>query len=339
MEDSAMADEPITDDTVRALRTSWFAYLDTVETLHPALHAYGLKLTGSVWDAEDLVQDTLLRAFAMIGRGDLHGPGSPVANPRAYLFRTATNLWLDSQRRQARERTILAEPRPGPEPAAPEAVRAAGEQLFARLSPQARAAVILKDVFEFSLEEMADQLRTTVGGVKSALHRGRDALGAQPAAAAASDTAGPSRELVDRFIDAFHARDVARITATITQACSIEVPGVGGGRGRRGGWAEASAGHTGVRLERGAYRGETVVLAFNEEPEGPDTLYDVMRLEEVDGLVSRLINYCFCPETVRLVAAELGLAAKPWGYHQPADVLPRMIATSTLPWGEGMKLH
>src|SRR5258706_5584180 len=93
--DKTMTAEPITDETARAMRASWFAYLDTVEPLRKPLHAYGLRLTGNVWDAEDLVQDTLLKEFAMIGRGDLHGLGSPVANPTAYLFRTATNLWID----------------------------------------------------------------------------------------------------------------------------------------------------------------------------------------------------------------------------------------------------
>jgi len=322
-----------TDDDARVLRRAWFDYLDTVEPLRAPLHAYGMRLTGNVWDAEDLVQETLLKGFAMIGRGDLHGPGSPVADTRAYMFRTATHLWIDAQRRRAREQAILAEPQAQPAQAPAEAVRTAGEHLLANAAPQERAAVILKDVFGFSLAEIADQLRTTVGGVKSALHRGRAALKAEPSPS--NSPGGPSRALVDSFIDAFHARDVGRITACLTEACSIEVPGVGGGRGRRGGWAEASVAHGGTRLQPGVYRGETVVLAFG--PEGG--LYDVMRLEEADGLVSRLINYCFCPDTIRLIGEELGLAVSPWGYHQPPDVLPRMIATTTLPWGEGMKLH
>lgn len=327
--------EGFDDDAARALRKAWFAYLDEVEPLRTPLHAYGMRLTGKVWDAEDLVQETLLRGFAMIARGDLHGPGSPVASPRAYLFRTATNLWLDGQRRRTREREILAEPIPAPAEVPADALRAAGEQLMA-VSPQARAAVILKEVFEFSLDEIADQLRTTVGGVKAALSRGRTGLREAPEA---EGPAGPSRELVDRFIDAFMSRDVGRITASLTEACDIHVPGVGGGRGRRGGWAEASVGHQGVRLQPAVYRGENVILGLNIEPDEADSLYDVIRLEEADGLVGRIVNYCFCPDTLRVVGEELGLPVQPWGYHQRPDVLPRMIATTTLPWGEGLKLH
>jgi len=324
----------ITDDDARGLRRAWFDYVDTIEPLRAPLHAYGLKLTGNVWDAEDLVQETLLKGFAMIGRGDLHGPGSPVANPRAYLFRTATNLWLDGQRRRAREGAFLAEPQPHPSPVAPEAVRAAGETLFAA-SPQARAAVLLKDVFDFTLEEIADQLKTSVGGVKAALSRGRAIV---QAAAPDGPGEGPSRALVDRFIDAFNSRDVPTLTAVLTETCSIEVPGVGGGRGRRGGWAEASVGHAGAELRPGIYRGENVVLFF-QAGEDPPRLYDVVRLGEADGLVSRVVHHCFCPDTVAVIGAELGLPTMSIGYHQPPDILPRMIATTTLPWGEGMKLH
>ncbi|HEY2359280.1 MAG TPA: sigma factor-like helix-turn-helix DNA-binding protein [Phenylobacterium sp.] len=328
--------EAFTDEAARALRRAWFTYLDEVEPLREPLHAYGMRLTGNVWDAEDLVQETLLKGFAMIGRGDLHGPGSPVANPRAYLFRTATNLWLDGERRKARERAVLADPPPQPVEAAPEAVRSAGERLFSETAPQERAAVILKDVFSFSLEEIADQLRTTVGGVKAALHRGRAALKSAGAEPKAQSGGGPSRELVDRFIDAFRSRDVATITACLTESCEIHVPGVGGGRGRRGGWAEASVAHgANVRLEPALYHGENVILAFHEG----QGLYDVIRLEEADGLVSHLTNYCFTPDTLHIIGAELGVPVAPWGYHQPPEVLVDMIRTTTLPWGEGMKLH
>ena len=327
---------PITDDDARGLRKAWFDYVDTVEALRAPLHAYGMKLTGNVWDAEDLVQETLLKGFAMIGRGDLHGPGSPVANPRAYLFRTATNLWLDGERRRQREQAILAEPQPEPAMAGSEAVREAGERLYQSTSPQARAAVVLKDVFEFTLEEIADQLKTTVGGVKAALSRGRAGLrGPSPSPPRA---AGPKRAFIEQFIHAFNSRDLGRLTAALSETCSIEVPGVGGGRGRRGGWAESSLQHAGVLLEPGVYQGENLVLFFSVTPDGPK-LYDVVRLEEEDGLVTRLVHHCFCPDTIRVISDELDLPVAPLGYHQPAEVLPRMIATTTLPWGEGMKLH
>jgi RNA polymerase sigma-70 factor (ECF subfamily) len=328
-----MAETPITDDDARALRATWFAYLDTIEPLRAPLHAYGLRLTGSVWDAEDLVQDTLLKGFAMIGRGDLHGPGSPVANARAYLFRTATNLWVDAERRRARERAILAEPQAEATPVGAEDLRAAGEALFAAASPQARAAVVLKEVFGFSLEEIADQLRTTPGAVKAALGRGRAGL---QAAGPPETEAGPSRELIDRFVDAFRTHDAAQITAMLTEACDIHVPGVGGGRGRRGGWVDISAEDHASRLEPANIHGEWVLLFLEDRPAGR-SLTDVVRLTGADGLVARIVDYYFCPDTLTVIGAELSLPVADAGYHQGADVLPRMIATTTLPWSEGLK--
>src|SRR5215469_5468784 len=87
----------------RAIRGPWRRYLDRLEEHRPALHAYCRQLTGNVWDGEDLVQDTLLRVFSLLGRTDAR-----LENPRAYLIRTATNLWIDRVRRSAREQAALA---------------------------------------------------------------------------------------------------------------------------------------------------------------------------------------------------------------------------------------
>src|SRR5262245_17356805 len=73
------------------------------------------RLTGNVWDAEDLVQDTLLRAFGTLGSVHVR-----IENPRAYLLRTATDLRIDTVRRRESEATALAEPGDGgTDPAAP----------------------------------------------------------------------------------------------------------------------------------------------------------------------------------------------------------------------------
>ena len=58
-----MDQDPLTDATARALRTAWFTYVDAVEPLRTPLHAYAMRLTGNVWDAEDLVQETLLKGL------------------------------------------------------------------------------------------------------------------------------------------------------------------------------------------------------------------------------------------------------------------------------------
>lgn len=126
-------------------------------------------MTGSIFDAEDLLQETLLRGFGSIGRGDF--PSERVPDARAYLCRIATNAWIDEQRKRNRSQRLST---PGEETSRETAsiTQAASAALFDRTSPQERAAVVLKDVFDYSLEEIAALLSTSVGAVKSALHRG-----------------------------------------------------------------------------------------------------------------------------------------------------------------------
>src|SRR5438874_7762772 len=91
--------EAETPETLRdELCTAWHRYIDMLVPLRPALYGYCRRLTGNVWDAEDLVQDTLLRAF---GQWGVTYP--EVRNPRAYLLRTATNVWIDVLRRRETE--------------------------------------------------------------------------------------------------------------------------------------------------------------------------------------------------------------------------------------------
>ena len=147
-----------------AAQGSWLRFLETYQVLRPPLYRYCRYLTRSPWDAEDLAQDALARAFVTLAR--MHG--QEPAHPRAWLFRIASNLWIDQLRRRREvpadtpERTET----PAVEPRAP---REAAGTLLVSLSPQERAAVVLKDVFDFSLEEVAESLNTTVGAVKTAL--------------------------------------------------------------------------------------------------------------------------------------------------------------------------
>ena len=101
--------------------------------------------------------------------------GDAPPNPRAWLFRVASNLWFDQLRRRRREEPLGERDEGGSAPD-PLIAREAAGTLLGQLSPQERAAVVLKDAFELSLEEIAEALSTTTGAVKSALHRGRGKL-------------------------------------------------------------------------------------------------------------------------------------------------------------------
>jgi len=325
-----MSQQLESDEMARQLRNAWFTYLDTIEPVRPALHRYCRRLTRDLWEAEDLLQETLLRGFGAIGRGDLHGESSRVKDARAYLFRVATNLWIDQLRRKEVRPGLPEVPESPPTPEQAVATREAASRLLTQTTPQQRAAIVLKDIFDFTVEEIAVMLSTTVGAVKSALHRGRTNLQKTQQETSASPRA-PSRELIDRVVAAFNAHDVDGMTELLLENVTLEVPGVGGERGRNMIWVGASLSHPSFRAEALLYHGEWIVVTW-EEQGSERVLASVNRFEEQDRAIARIREYAYCPDTINEVAAELGVKAAPRKYHQDPATLQRMIAASNLPW-------
>ena len=93
----------LTDDARRAAGAAWFDYLELLDPFRPDLFRYCRKLADDLWDAEDLVQDTLEQGFAKLA--SVH---HSIENPRGYLLRIASNLWVDRIRRRQVERAALA---------------------------------------------------------------------------------------------------------------------------------------------------------------------------------------------------------------------------------------
>lgn len=314
--------DPIQPEFLKGVRVSRARLMDVLDPLRPDLFRYCRSLTGDLWDAEDLVQETLLRAFAKLA--DVHWQ---IDNPRAYVFRMATNLWIDHTRRAQEsampEHFDAAAPEPVPAPQVREAIAA----LAWRLPPQERAALLLKDVFDFSLAEIAAQLRTSTGAVKASLHRGREKLEAarqadeqrtRPATAPQLDPA-----LLDRWCAAFNARDLNGLAALMLQDAEAEVVGMVQEYGRdqiRDGSLEHTmfdeAGNPQAQVA--TFRGEPVVLLWYTVQEGETTrrvVRDVLRFEQAEGGVRRLRYYYFCPQTLAEVTTELGLPLVDNGYR------------------------
>jgi len=318
-----MKQSPIDDADARTLRGHWFQYLDTLEPFRAALFGYCRRLTGSLWDAEDLVQETLLKGFGMTARGDFHGPDSPVRNLNAYLFRTATNLWLDDQRRRQRLvlRAELDDEGAADQDAASVSEAIAGSR--ARNSPAEFASLVLKDVYDFSIDDIADFVGTTPGTVKSALHRARRK--ARSTDAPGAPVSDADRALAAAFAEAITSQDADRVMALMAETLQIVVCNVGGGRGRSEVWATPSISR--VRAETAELDGACVVVMRRD-----GTLYDVLRLAGDEGQVTRIIDYCYAPEVLHEAAALLGYPCDAVRYHQGADVLPGMIGSTALPW-------
>src|SRR6187397_1746794 len=95
--------EPSETELPAVVRGSWHRFLDTYASLRSELYRYCGHLTRSPWDAEDLAQDALTRAFVTLAQ-----LGEAPANPRAWLFRVASNLWIDQLRRRRSEAPLAA---------------------------------------------------------------------------------------------------------------------------------------------------------------------------------------------------------------------------------------
>lgn len=309
-----------------SVRTGWHGFLETYEPLRPDLYRYCRHLTRSPWDAEDLAQDTLARAFVTLGQ-----MGQAPPNPRAWLFRVASNLWID-RLRQRREHwlpvTGVPEARMENDP---RSAREAAGTLLGQLSPQERAAVVLKDVFDLSLEEAAEALSTTVGAVKSALHRARGRLVEPPE----EEPRPPAPAVLDAFCDAFNAGDIERLTALLLDTASVEVVGAttqyGKDAARRtvltgmlfGVERMASIGEsdgtdapffhgvvaTAPRVEVRSHRGAWVLVHWYRHRDG-EAIRALTRLDVEDDGVARLRNYFYNVELIAEVCAELGAPSR-----------------------------
>jgi len=154
------------------MRRGWFLYLQDIEPERPRLFRYCRKLTGNVWDAEDLVQDTMLKGFGLLAHHD-----NGVLQWGPYLARIASNLWIDQKRKsQPLSLDDVAEPTTPATAETAAAIREGGRALMTYLSPQERCAIVMKEVFEYTIKEIANLLETTEGAIKAALHSGREKL-------------------------------------------------------------------------------------------------------------------------------------------------------------------
>src|ERR1041384_6230400 len=158
-------------------------FMELVAEVRPELHRYCARMAGNVFDGEDIVQDTLAKAYFAL---------SEMAEPpplRPWLFRIAHNTPLDFLRRYDRKNVdVVAEvPERDDDERAPDpALVEAALTVFVSLPPIQRSAIVLKDVLDRSLDETASTMGTTVLAVKGALSRARTNIAKAAAAPAIS---------------------------------------------------------------------------------------------------------------------------------------------------------
>ena len=287
----------------------YLAFIETTTQLRPSLHRYCARMTGSVMDGEDVVQEALFDAYRKLEKFDDARALKP------WLFRIAHNRCIDFLRKrgvQLEADTGAASPdfvEPGPTAAL--GLGSALEHLVIALPPMERACVLLKDVFDHSLEEIGELVDSTVGGVKAALHRGRSKIKATPAPRKIQPTANPELvQLLNLYVERFNRRDWNGVRELISADARLEVVaryagGLAGSPyfGRYETWFEP------WQLAVSEVDGEPTVIVL-ERVAGTWKGRTPVRLEVVNQRIVRITDYFFCPWMLEL---SLGGANKATG--------------------------
>jgi len=276
-----------------AFEARYLAFLETIAHLRPKLHRYCARMTGSVLDGEDVAQEALFQAYRKLNTFDDSRPMAP------WLFRIAHNRCIDLLRRRGvqteAETAVLAPDFVAPvNPVGPDLGRAV-EYLVMALPPKERACVLLKDVFDYTLEEIAELVESTLGGVKAALSRGRQKLASLP------KDSGPPRaaseamsQLLHLYVDRFNRRDWDGLRELISADARLQVADRFVGRLSDSPYFGRYEKIAGWRLALGEVDGRAAIVLLRADGDRW-TPQSLVRLDIVDSRVERVVDYLHCP--------------------------------------------
>jgi RNA polymerase sigma-70 factor (ECF subfamily) len=193
--------------------------------VRPKLHRYCARMTGSVIDGEDVLQDALIKAI------ESFAAAGPIGSPEGWLFRIAHNTALDFLRRRRRqdalqsaeELDMIADPT---DAVINRETARASLRTFMRLPVAQRSSVILADVLGCSLNEVCDVMDFSLPAVKAALHRGRSRLrqlADEPDDRPLAKLSDADRDRLGAYVANFNARDFDAIRAMIADDVRLDL--------------------------------------------------------------------------------------------------------------------
>ena len=257
--------------------------------LRPKLHRYCARMTGSVIDGEDVVQDALVKAIEALPR-----TGS-IENPEGWLFRIAHNAALDYLRRRTRQAAahahedmdMIADPA---DPVRDHQNAAASLRTFMRLPAAQRGIVILTDVLGYSPQEVSDVMGSSIAAVKSALQRGRmrlRELAQEPDDRPPPALSEPERARLTTYVERFNARDFDTVRSMLADDVKLDLVN----RLRLSGRTEVGAYFTNYgrvhnwRFVPGFVEGQPAILVSDPNDASERTKYFILLTWADDGLV------------------------------------------------------
>jgi RNA polymerase sigma-70 factor (ECF subfamily) len=201
------------------------AFDQLLADLRPRLHRYCARMTGSVIDGEDVVQEAILKAI------EAFPAERAVSSPEAWLFRITHNAALDYLRRRARQAAayshedldMVIDPM---DSVRDREIAAASLRMFMRLPVGQRSSVILMDVLGYSLEEMGRITEMSIPALKAGLHRGRARLrqlAVEPDDRPPPELAEPDRKLLAAYVDRFNAHDFDAVRGMLADEVRLDL--------------------------------------------------------------------------------------------------------------------
>jgi len=296
--------------------------MTVLEQYRPELTGYCYRMLGSPFDADDAVQETMVRAWRAYDR--FEGRSSL----RSWLYRIATNVCLDSLRAGGRRAlpmdlsspvpatTVPGQPLPeatwiGPmtdqavglsaDPAERavlhDSIRLAFVAALQHLPPRQRAVLLLREVLAWSAADVAELLETTVASVNSALQRARATMSQLDTRGGVSayELGDEERALLARYVRAFEAYDIEALVQLLHEDASISMPPLAlwlrGVADLRGWYLGAGIGCKGSRLVPLTVNGMPGFAQYRADPDGGHRAWSVQVLEIGDGRIRHIHHF------------------------------------------------
>jgi RNA polymerase sigma-70 factor (ECF subfamily) len=266
--------------------------------LRARLHRYCARMTGSMLDGEDVVQETLIKANESYD-------AQTVQNVEGWLFRIAHNAAMDFLRRRSRAEAVFTDHDDVEAMIDTQAdadrrhVATAALRTFMRLPPAQRSTVILADVLGYALDEAAAVMGSTVPAVKAALHRGRTRL--RELSQQADDAPPPpslsaaDQALLAAYAERFNARDFDGLREMLGQDVRLDLVARRKPMQGRGGeyFTNYAAKTRGLRMTPMNVEGRPGLWVDTEADEGAGAPGYLVVLETRDGKVAGIRDFRF----------------------------------------------
>src|SRR5437763_12540794 len=256
-----------------------------VNDIRPELHRYASRMTGSIIDGEDVVQEALIKAYSSLSLL------TSDSNLRGWLFRITHNKAIDFLRRDSHqamelldEHDFVTEP---DQPLEEKELAALALSVFLKLAPRQRSCVIFKDVLGYSLAEISELLNATVPEIKAALHRGRTRLRelGKSAEVSAPTLDKHERKLLARYVERFNARDFDSLRTMLADEVRLDLVGrtkLVSAAAVRNNYFHKYNEVDDWRLALGMVEGRLAILVYDTVEQSPQPAYFMLLMWEGD---------------------------------------------------------